>query len=74
MNSSFQHCAYNRIPTTELNAGTKLETLTIVCCFPRERRGPDKPDVREPRRNDSLDDEASVPIVSFGIFTRLGIP
>jgi len=74
MNSSFQHCAYNRIPTTELNAGARLEMAAMVCRFPRERRGPHKPDVREPRGEDLLYDEAPVPIVSFGIFTRLRIP
>jgi hypothetical protein len=74
MNSSFQHCAYNRIPTTELNAGARLEVAAIVCCFPCERRGPHKPDVRESRGEDLLYDQSPVPIVSFGIFTRLRIP
>jgi hypothetical protein len=58
----------------ELNAGARLEMATVVCRFPRERRGPHKSDVREPRGEDSLYDEASVSIVSFGIFTRLRIP
>jgi hypothetical protein len=73
MNSSFQHSAYNKILTTELNAEASLE-VAMVRRFPRERCGSHKPDVREPRRQDLLYDKAPVPIVSFGIFTRLGIP
>jgi hypothetical protein len=74
MNSSFQHCAYNQILTTELNAGARLEIAVVISGFPRERGGPHKPDVREARRDDLLYDEAPMPIVSFSIFTRLRIP
>jgi hypothetical protein len=74
MNSSFQHCAYNQIPTTELNAEAGLEIAAVICRFPRERRCPNKPDVCEPRGEDLLYDEAPMTIVPFSIFTRLRIP
>jgi hypothetical protein len=74
MNSSFQHCAYNQIPTTELNAERRLGIAAMVCRFPRECRGAHEPDVREPGGKDLLHDKAPVPVVSFGVFTRPRIP
>jgi hypothetical protein len=74
MNSSFQHSAYNRILTTELDPEATLEMAAIVCRFPRERRGSHKPDVRKSRGQDLLYGEAPVAIVSFGIFPRPRIP
>jgi hypothetical protein len=74
MNSSFQHCAYNQIPTTELHVEPRLEMAAMVCRFPRERRCPNKPDVCESRGQDLLYGKAPVSIVPFGIFTRLRIP
>jgi hypothetical protein len=46
----------------------------MICRFPRERRCPDKPDVREPRGKDLLYHEASVTIMPFSIFTWPCIP
>jgi hypothetical protein len=74
MNSSFQHCAYNQMPTTELNARARLEMAAMVCRLPRESRGAHKSDVRELRREDFLHDEAPMPIVSLGVFAWLRIP
>jgi len=45
-----------------------------VCCFARECRGPHESDVGKPRREDFLQNEAPVAIVSFGIFPWPRIP
>jgi hypothetical protein len=74
MNSSFQHCAYNQMPTTELNARARLEMTAMVRRPPREGRGTHKSDVRESRGKDFLHDEAPMPIVSLGVFAWPRIP